>query len=477
MLFNSYAFVFLFLPICLLGFYICRAITGSKGKDWLLKVFLIAISLWFYGFLKPENIPVLLISMVINYGIHGLMERRSDKKSLLIWGLFVNLAALFFFKYTGSFFVPLGISFFTFSQIAFLLESYRGNLRRVNALDYGVYITFFPKLAEGPIALPAEMLQQIKEVCGKKLDFEELYRGICLFTLGLGKKVLLSDTLGRAADYGYSNLASLNSGDALIVMLSYTLQIYFDFSGYCDMAMGIAGMLGFTLPLNFDSPYRARNIIEFWKGWHITLTRFFTRYLYIPLGGNRKGRARTFLNTLIVFLVSGIWHGAGWQFIIWGMMHGVLYVITRWMSERKDAGPQRQSGVKRVLSTAGTFLYVNIAWVFFRAPSVKEALSLLGTMIKCNFAKIDRNLAGCFNLDEFWYVIKVLRIDKWQYAHYILMVLLLLISLLLVFFAKPAVKTAEKMKPSVRNAVMMAVLFVWCVVSFSEVSSFIYFNF
>lgn len=477
MLFNSYAFVFLFFPVCLLGFYICRAAIRAKGKDWLLKVFLIAMSLWFYGFLKPENIPVLLISMIINYGIYNRMEQKTDKKNLLIWGLFINLAALFFFKYTGSSFVPLGISFFTFSQIAFLMECYRGNLKLVSPLDYGVYITFFPKLAQGPIALPSEILRQIEEVCKKKIDFEKIYRGICLVTLGLGKKVLLADTLGKAADYGYSNLALLNSGDAFIVMLSYTLQIYFDFSGYCDMAMGIAGMLGFTLPLNFDSPYRAGNIIEFWKGWHITLTRFFTKYLYIPLGGNRKGRTRTYLNTLIIFLVSGIWHGAGWQFIIWGMMHGVLYVITRWISDRKEAKPQKKPGIMRLLSITGTFLYVNIAWVFFRAPSVKEAFMLLGTILKCNFAKINWNLAGCFNLDEFWYVIKVFRIDKWQYAHYILMVLSVLASLVLVFCDNTAVKTAEKMKPSVRNTIIIAILFAWCVVSFSEVSSFIYFNF
>ena len=189
-------------------------------------------------------------------------------------------------------------------------------------------------------------------------------------------------------------------------MLSYTLQLYFDFSGYCDMAMGAAGCLGFELPLNFDSPYKAGNIIEFWRGWHITLTRFFTRYLYIPLGGNRKGKARMYLNTLLVFLISGIWHGKGLTFIIWGMMHGVLYVVTRWYQEKKknkgedvdiepfadrgvDRGTDRSEGkkVKRVLSVFATFLYVNVAWVFFRAPDLKEALALLKTIISCNFAR------------------------------------------------------------------------------------------
>lgn len=474
MLFNSYAFVFLFFPLCISGFYICRAVCGKVGRDWPVKFFLTAMSLWFYGFLNPLNLPVLLISMVINYAIYYLMEKGNRKKPWLVTGLLVNLAALFFFKYTGSTFVPLGISFFTFSQIAFLMECYRGNSGKVSALDYSVYVTFFPKLAEGPIALPGEIFTQLKEICKKQFNWEKFYRGMCLFVLGLSKKVLLADTFGRAVDYGYSNLAALNSPDALIVMLSYTLQLYFDFGGYCDMAMGIGSMLLLDLPLNFDSPYKAGNIVEFWKGWHITLTRFFTRYLYIPLGGNRKGKGRTYLNTLIVFFVSGIWHGAGMQFIVWGMMHGILYVITRWWIEKKG---ERRAKKAKFFSVAATFLYVNVAWVFFRAPSVAEALTLLKTMVSFRMGRINWNLAGNFNLDEFWYVIKVLHIDSWQYAHYILMAVLLIVALIIVFFGKTAVTVAGKMKPTVLNTLIMAVLFVWCVITFSEVSSFIYFNF
>ena len=484
MLFNSYSFVFLFFPLCILGFYICRKIGEKTGKDWLPKAFLLLFSLWFYGFSGPENLPAILLSMAVNYGLSFWMGKTDRKKPLLVTGLILNVGALFCFKYTGASYVPLAISFFTFSQIAFLMECYRGTLGKVSALDYSVYVTFFPKLMEGPIALPDEMLSRIRTIMDRKYDWERMFRGFSLFTLGLAKKVLIADTLGKAADYGYTNLASLNSGDALIVMLSYTLQLYFDFSGYCDMAMGAAGCLGFELPLNFDSPYKAGNIIEFWKGWHITLTRFFTRYLYIPLGGNRKGKARMYLNTLLVFLISGIWHGKGLTFIIWGMMHGVLYVVTRWYRERrKDRdivhGVAHGAGKKagRILAVFVTFLYVNVAWVFFRAPDLKEALALLKTIISCNFARINRNLAGCFHLDEFWYVIKVLHLDSWQYAHYILMVLMLLFALLLVFFAKTAVTVSGKIKPTVVNTVLLAVLFVWCVVTFSEVSTFLYFNF
>ena len=471
MLFNSYSFVFLFFPLCVLGFCICKKICEKTGKDRLPKAFLLVMSLWFYSFAAPANLPALLLSMAVNYGIYILMEKTDQKKPLLAAGLILNVGALLCFKYTGTSYVPLAISFFTFSQIAFLMECYRGTLGKVSAPDYSVYVTFFPKLMEGPIALPDEMLPQLKGIADRRFDWERIFRGFSLFTLGLAKKVLIADTLGKAVDFGYTNLASLNSGDALIVMLSYTLQLYFDFSGYCDMAMGAAGCLGFDLPLNFDSPYKAGNIIEFWKGWHITLTRFFTRYLYIPLGGNRKGKARMYLNTLLVFLVSGIWHGKGLTFIIWGMMHGVLYVVTRWYLER------RKKKCVKCLSVFATFLYVNVAWVFFRAPSVKEALALLKTMISCNFARINWNLAGCFNLDEFWYVIKVLHIDGWQYAHYILMVLMLLFALALVFFAKTAVTVAGKIKPTLINTVLLSALFMWCVVTFSEVSTFLYINF
>ncbi|MDE6185735.1 MAG: MBOAT family protein, partial [Lachnospiraceae bacterium] len=286
--------------------------------------------------------------------------------------------------------------------------------------------------------------------------------------------------LGGAVEFGYANLAALNSADAIIVMLSYTLQLYFDFSGYCDMAMGIAGMFGINLPLNFNSPYKASNIMEFWQGWHITLTRFFTRYLYIPLGGNCKGKCRTYVNCLIVFLISGIWHGAGLTFVIWGLLHGILYVATRaWKDYRAEKGVHKQGKNKIIhgISVFLTFLYVNIAWIFFRAPSVGEAFTLIKTICAFRFSRINWNLAGCFNLDEFWYIIKVAGIDSWQYAHYILMSVLLLAMLFLVFFSKNAHDTAKRVKPRAISTIFITILFVWSVLSLSGVSSFLYVNF
>lgn len=478
MLFHSYVFVFVFLPLCIVGYYITLR-NERLRQTTSTKVFLTVMSMISLLYASLLSLLVMAVGMLLNYGIFIRMGKSANKRLWLVTGLVINLGMLGLFKYVGVFGAPLGvlgISFYTFSQIAFLMERYRGNLGQMTPGEYSTYITFFPKLVQGPIMLPEEMTAQLREQKEKQIDYEKIYRGIALFVLGLGKKVLLADTLGSAVDYGYANLASLHTGDALIVILSYTLQIYFDFSGYCDMAMGVAGMMGFWLPINFNSPYKAESILEFWKRWHMTLTRFFTRYLYIPMGGSRKGKVRSYLNMMIVFLVSGIWHGAGVTFLVWGAMHGMLYVINKWVAARHK-GKSKAGKPVRVLKVAATFLFVNVAWVFFRAPSLSEGLLLFRKIFDCQFVRISWDLAGYFNLDEFWYVIKVLGIDRWQYAHYILMVLILLAALLIIFLGKTAVELTGKIKPGIWSTLVLAVLFVWCLVSFSQVSSFIYVNF
>lgn len=469
MSFHSFAFVFLFFPLCMLGFHMVK----KTGKASYAKAFLVLMSLWFYGFVSPVNLPVLLVSMVVNFGIVFLMKKAEAKKPYLIAGLLLSVGTLFFFKYTGRLFVPLSISFFTFSQIAFLVENYRGTLQKSEWLDYGFYVTFFPKMIQGPIVLPKELEGAVEEVLEQPFDWEKFYRSLLLFIMGLAKKVLLADTLGAAVAFGYGNPAALSSKEAWVLILAYTLQLYFDFSGYSDMAMGCAGMLGFSLPVNFSSPYKAANIIEFWKGWHMTLTRFFTQYVYIPLGGNRKGLARTCLNILFVFFISGIWHGAGVTFIVWGLMHGVAYVVCRLFDKAKKPTGK----ILRVCGVLLTFLYVNIAWVFFRAPSVSDAVSVLKKAFTFSAGKIGKNFAQCFQLDEFWYVIKVLGMDSLPFAHLILLFFMLAIALLLVFWGKPAHVICEKIKPGFFVTVIAAVLFVWCVVSLGQVSSFLYVNF
>lgn len=321
MLFHSYIFVFVFLPVSLGGYYLAGRIGSRAAKLWLA-----AMSLWFYGSFRLEYLLLLLLSVFLNYGIALGMKGKKRAGGLLAAGVAVNLAALVYFKYMDFFIgnwnyisgmelpllrvaLPVGISFFTFQQISYLADCYKGEIETKGFLDYMLSIVYFPKLVEGPLVIYAEWEPELVGAGEKGFDAEKFMRGVCQFVMGMMKKVILADTFGGAVDYGYSNLEIMHGWDALLLVAFYALQLYFDFSGYCDMALGVSRMFGIELPVNFNSPYQAGNIVEFWKRWHITLNRFFTKYIYIPLGGNRKGRARMYGNLLIVFLVSGIWHG------------------------------------------------------------------------------------------------------------------------------------------------------------------------
>ena len=495
MLFHSYVFIFLFLPVSLAGYYFL----AGKRNGGAAKLWLIAVSLWFYGSFRIEYLFLLLASVLLNYGIARRIREQKKKsktaKRILAAGIGGNLGLLAYFKYMNFFIenwnhisggelpllrvaLPVGISFFTFQQISYLMDCFRGEMEDCGFVDYMLYVVYFPKLTEGPLALPSELIPQFTAAGQKKMDGEGVMRGTCLFVMGMMKKVILADTFGGAVDYGYANLEIMHGWDALLLAVFYALQLYFDFSGYCDMARGISRMFGIELPVNFNSPYQAWNIVEFWKRWHITLNRFFTRYLYIPLGGNRKGKARTYRNLLLVFLFSGIWHGAGWNFILWGMMHGLLYVLTRMVQDwKKMAAEKTGSGLARGIGRLFTFCYVTAAWVYFRAESVAQGNSLLAKIFTGGFVRVNRNLAGYFNLDEFWYILKVLRLDRWEFGHYILMCVLTVFALALVFFGKNAAEAAEKTKPKAWTAVIFSCLLLWCVLTFSNVSTFLYFNF
>lgn len=491
MLFNSYLFVFIFLPVSLLGFYLA----ADKICEKAAKIWLIAVSMWFYGNFAIEYLGVLLISAGFNFIIcRGMMKARKTAvvRGILAGGICGNLFLLIYFKYMNFFIeninlasgndlpllsviLPVGISFYTFSQISFLVDNYRGEIKDCGPVNYLLYITYFPKLLQGPIAAHSEMLPQFERIGRTGFNGEQFVRGIGLFVFGMLKKVVLADTFGGAVDYGYSNLNIMHGWDAVLLVLFYSLQLYFDFSGYCDMGRGVSRMFGIELPENFNSPYKGKNIIDFWKRWHITLNRFFVKYVYIPLGGSRAGAWRMYRNLLFVFLLSGLWHGAGWNFILWGMMHGILYVFTRMMQQRKASKGAGRLGT--VISTLFTFIYVSIAWVYFRAGSCAQGNELLGLIFQNDFVKINRDLAGYFNLDEFWYILKLFRLDKWEYGHYILMFVITSFSLLLVFFGKNAAQTAAKMKLKAWNAIVIAGLFFWCILTFSKVSTFLYFNF
>ena len=554
MLFNSYIFIFLFLPLCLVGFYSLQNRQATLAKVWLT-----CFSLWFYGYFNQTYLLIMICSIIGNYFIHCLIIRKQSKK-IMITGVVLNLLVLFYFKYFdfflenvnnlfGSSFplkhilLPLGISFFTFQQISFLVDTYRGELKVYNEvtlgegkaakessslnncdekeekpisfLDYALFVSFFPQLIAGPIVVHEEMIPQVnrigKDNRSKEEKLEIFTKGVYVFVLGLAKKVLIADTFGIAVDLAYSNVNAINGLESLITILFYSLQLYFDFSGYCDMAKGIAGMFGMSIANNFNSPYKASNIVEFWKRWHITLSRFFTKNIYIPLGGNRKGEGRMYLNYLIVFFLSGLWHGAGWNFILWGMMHGVLYVVTKWwltkekQSANMEIGKNKisddikiktsdketngifihnnntvPSGKKRTMKIIGcifTFVYVSVAWVYFRASSVEQANTLLMNVFTKPFALPGDGFADAFNLGEFWYILKILKVAALPYAKYYIMILFSVVVVAITFIGKNIDELAEKFKPTIWNAIVTAVLFIWCVVSLSGVSTFLYFNF
>lgn len=334
MLFNSYIFILFFFPLCIIGYFYLNAL----NKNNYAQIFLLGMSLWFYGYFNIRYLPIIICSILLNYGtflLLGYLQKQGARKLVLSISILFNIGILFYFKYYDFFIeninflfhtdftlqkliLPLGISFFSFQQLSFIIDAYRSEVPRYTFLNYAVYVTYFPQLIAGPIVTHNELIPQLVDKNRQLINWGNVAKGFYIFVLGLSKKVLIADIFGNAANWGFSNISSLDSISAFVTMLSYTIQIYFDFSGYCDMAIGIGKIMNIDLPLNFNSPYKALTIAEFWQRWHITLTRFFTRYLYIPLGGNRAGKVRTYLNTFIVFLASGLWHGANWTFIVWG---------------------------------------------------------------------------------------------------------------------------------------------------------------
>ncbi|MBP3784344.1 MAG: MBOAT family protein [Butyrivibrio sp.] len=490
MVFNSFGFILLFLPAFLLAIQLAKRIAKKRPElKEACKIVIIAFSLVFYGLFGVKNGIVLAISVLANSV--GTLWLRKLKSGLLLFTLIlVNIAALMFFKFSGMFF-PIAISFYTFNQISYIVDSYKGDIEKFDLLDYLLYILFFPKILQGPLMGYGDFTGELDKAQNAKFDAEIVLRALLLLSFGLFKKVILADTFGRAVDYGYDNLMTLGSLEAILVAVFYSFQLYFDFSGYCDMAGAVCMMIGFDLPDNFNSPYKAVNIIDFWKRWHITLTKFFTKYVYIPLGGNRKGAVRMYINFMIVFLLSGLWHGSGWTFIVWGAMHGVLYVLTRLVMHGKKTGNDVTKAVvqvkiksvgilsvlKHVISVVLTFIYVTVAWVFFRANTISDAITLLTRIFTGGSRRIATNISACFQLDELWYVIKVTPIMKLGFAWDVCLWLFVVISVIIIFFSKNAIQISKGCKIGIKTTVLTAILLVWSIVSFAGVSTFLYMNF
>ncbi len=484
MLFNSYEFIFAFLPVT----YFIYFYLNKKHLTEASKGFMVFASLFFYSWWNVKYLPLILISMVFNYSLGRELAtpkrlKSVSKKQLLTVGVTFNLALLAYFKYMDFFIeninrlagthlgllhlaLPLAISFYTFQQIAYLVDSYRGETKEYDFLNYAVFVTFFPQLIAGPIVHHSEMMPQFAKVRNKVINLQNIAAGLFIFSMGLFKKVVIADTFATWATQGFDIAKELNMLEAWSASLSYTFQLYFDFSGYTDMAIGLGLLFNINLPTNFFSPYKATSIQDFWRRWHITLSRFLRDYIYIPLGGNRKGEPRTYLNLFITFLLGGLWHGAGWTFVFWGTMHGVALIIHRAWQKLKIKLPT-------ILAWFITFNFINIGWVFFRAKSFDDALKVLKGMfngdlvLPSSLAQLSTTLAK-----------SGIHFGQWSklYANETYIGLWLLIVFVITVAAPNSMEWREKFKTNIFYLIL-TLLFSLSIFMLYRKSEFLYFNF
>lgn len=420
MLFNSYEFLFAFLPLTLGGFFALSALSWHRAAASLLAL----ASLFFYGYWAPQYLLLLLGSITINFMTgkaitrSALSGQEKQASRLLIAAVTLNLLVLAYYKYANFFLdtartlttwnapvldvvLPIGISFFTFTQIAFLVDCRQGKVKEQDAINYVLFVSYFPHLIAGPVLHHAEMMPQFGRSETYRFVPENFVIGMAFFVVGLFKKIVLADGIQPYVAPVFDGGGDPHFFAAWGGALAYTLQLYFDFSAYSDMAVGLSKMFNVDLPFNFNSPYKARNISDFWRRWHMTLSRFLREYLYIQMGGNRQGPFRRYVNLLVTMLLGGLWHGAGWTFVIWGGLHGIYLVINHGWVALREKGVLRLPSMGILGSLAAcllTFLSVVIAWVFFRATSLGAATRVLSGMFGMNDILFPVDLAHWFGL-------------------------------------------------------------------------------
>lgn len=487
MLFNSVMFITIFLPAALFGWFLLQRLENPV----FAKAFLIGASFWFYGCYNLSYLWILITSLVFNYLLSALMDRRKGSGRsgwLLAAGLLGNLGLLFYFKYFNFFvdncnfflhtdlhvekiMLPLGISFFTFQQLSFVIDRYRGEAPHYALADYCFFISFFPQLVAGPIVLHEELLPQLQERKNRRPIAENFYDGVSLFILGLSKKVLLADSLAVLVNAEYDNVMALDAPSAWVVICFYMLELYFDFSGYCDMARGIGRMFGFYLPENFDSPFHATSVRGFWRRWHVTLSRFLSLYVYFPLGGSRGGKVKQCRNLLVVFLVSGLWHGANWTFLLWGLMHGLAAVFETVFPRVRF----RWEWVNRLL----TFLFVTLSFSIFRSDSLSQALLLWKKLFTAGNKGFFIGMCNVLRYPENHAAVKLLEMVAPSLLNplYAFTFCLLTGISFAVVRGRKAERWIQEKGRSTWGEFCMATLFVWSFISLSQVRVFLYFNF
>jgi len=518
LLFNSYEFIFAFLPITLILYFLSYKLPYVRAPV----IVLVFASLFFYAWWNPIYLGLIITSIIINFYIGGLLTKRKKdirlSKLILLMGVTLNLSALAYFKYAGFFasnldyffdvhmdfgeiILPLAISFFTFQQIAFLVDSYRCETKKLNFLNYCLFVSFFPQLIAGPIVHHMEMMPQFskhRNFSPRAINFSV---GLTIFSLGLFKKVVLADGISVYATPVFSAAGDGTSIDFLLAWqgsLAYTFQLYFDFSGYSDMAVGAARLFGIRLPINFNSPYQANNISDFWRRWHITLSRFLRDYLYFSLGGNRCGAVRRYSNLIVTMLLGGLWHGAGWTFVIWGGLHGIYLVINHaWMAFRKKyLSSFPDMGLWGTFtSRLITFIAVVIGWVFFRAESLDASLNIIRGMFGLNSIMLPVAIKYRISQDLIEYL-NTLGIgfysgggkefvSAWLYIIVLSVITFFLPNTLrLMRLYRPVISINNRFEPSVFTwrlsrgwAIFTSIAFVISVLALTRVSEFLYFQF
>ena len=473
MLFNSLEFILIFLPVTLVAYFtLLHWRLTIAAKSWLLFA-----SLFFYSWWNVKYLPLILGSILFNYTVGGLLADYEElgrkivpKRGIFVFGVTANVLLLCYFKYMDFFVgnlniltgtglplmrivLPLGISFFTITQIAFLVDAYEGLVEERNLLNYALFVTFFPHLLAGPILHHKEMMPQFEQLRNKVVNWKNIYLGLALFFIGLFKKVVIADQFATWATPGFDTTLSLHFFEAWLASLSYTFQLYFDFSGYSDMAVGVGWMFNIRLPINFNSPYKATGIIDFWKRWHITLTNFVTTYLYTPIlrSFSRITFAGSMVAIFLSMLISGFWHGAGWNFIIWGGMHGGALVVNHVWRKKK-------LGMPRLLGWLLTFNFINLSFVFFRAKSWGNALRVLEGMAGLNGVMLHRSLMKFHFLQntgvEFGQWLAAINGTDQTYV-------MVLVALLITVMANNSMQIVDRFKPSWRWLLCLLFLSFW----------------
>lgn len=463
MLFNSWEFLLAFLPITFSVYFLLT----HRGQDYAAKAWLFAASLFFYGWWNPGYLFIIVTSIVVNYGFVRLLLRANRPKSrtLLVMGISFNVLLLGYYKYADFFIdnfnyalgldynllniiLPLGISFFTFQQIAFLVDAYNGRTEACDFVFYGTFVAFFPQLIAGPIVHHGEVMPQLRDPARRYVNPDNVAKGLLVFSMGLAKKIIIADTFGKVANQGYANFELLSLEQSWITAFAYTIQLYFDFSGYSDMAIGLGLFFNIELPVNFNSPQRAENIQQFYRRWHITLSNFMRNYIYIPLGGNKTKEWRIHLNLFITFLIGGFWHGANWTFVVWGALNGLALVVHRLFKKTGLA-------INHYFAIGVTFVFVLIVRVFFRADGIGVANTVLLTMFGAREPEGSMSLITSYFDAPIW-----------------------LAGVLLLFMPNTN-EMRERFRPNTRFAVMLSLLLVLNLLFLNSVeqTDFLYFDF